>query len=147
MTDSLQPPKTEGANVASMSVAKGEYQPKIEAAFNAAPSFLPPHAAKIAGIAAVVLLAVSGFIPPPFGTLVQILAFIAGFLAGVPQPVPKVLEGRRLVGPAAVPLLGTLTTLAATASEQLPEGPYRIGAQALGLLLAWLTGRAFPQVK
>lgn len=111
------------------------------------PSFVSAQLAAVAGVAAMLLPIGAAFIPPPFNTLALILAFVAAYLAGVPGAVPTFLEGKPLVGKAAVPLLGTLSAGAGTFAESLQDGPAKFGAIAGALLLAWLAGKASPVPK
>jgi hypothetical protein len=130
------------------SIARGEYQPGSPIAVVAPPPTspfpIPPQLASIAGILAVVIPAVALIIPAPWATPLVILGFVAAFLAGAPSPVPQVLEGRRIVGPAAVPILGAVATFAGTSAEQVSDVRAKFAIQLAGLVAAWLAGKAFP---
>lgn len=103
-------------------------------------------AAIIVGTLGLAAAAVSAVISAPWGTLTAIVGFLAAGLAGLSAPAPKVTEGRPI-------LQGTALTLAVGAGEALhqfyaalPPGWPQSVALSVAALLAWLTGRALPQL-
>jgi hypothetical protein len=103
-------------------------------------------AATVLAIVAAVALPVSAFVPPPFGALVSVLAFVAAALSGLAMPAPAWAAGRPVVQGAAVGVAASVLGVAESAAVALPEGPWRLGASAVALVAAWLAGRAAPQL-
>lgn len=148
MTDELKPSPLADVSKAEPKLTVSNKETDAALAPVAGPKLLvPPMLKAIAGIAAVVLggVATAAIVPPPFGGLVAILAFVAATLAGVAAPAPSLVAGNPIVGLGAVPALGTGAAMLAQLSTALPpDGLGSKGAYLGALLAAWLAGKALP---
>lgn len=103
-------------------------------------------AALIVGTIGGLTLTASVFIPAPWSTLVGIIGFIACVVAGVAAPPPKVVEGKPILQGSALTVALALAEPLHQLIAHLPAGwPQGLALGGAGLL-AWLTGRALPQL-
>lgn len=113
---------------------------------SATPTFrplLPPAVAGVVAAVAPVLMLVGGLVAPPWGPLLAVMAFIVAGLAGHHLPLPRFLAGRPMVSAALVPTFASMTPVAFSIGQALPES-WRWAANGAALLLAWLAGLAAP---
>lgn len=101
----------------------------------------PPVVIAILGASSAVLVALAAFVPPPVGTLLQILGFVSASLAGIGAAVPKLTVGHPVLQGGAVAVAGSVATGAAMVADGLPEGWPRVAAQGVALLGFWLAGK------
>jgi len=106
---------------------------------------IPKNVATVLGVISVAALAVAQFVPAPFGTLVSIIAFVLGTLSGLTTKAPAFLEGRPVLQGSSVGVLAAGIPLAASAAAST-TGWVQFAASTVALLLAWLTGKAAPQL-
>jgi hypothetical protein len=107
---------------------------------------LPPLLVTILGLVATAGLAVSVALPPPWGAIVQAVAYLVGLVAGMSLKPPAFLAAKPLVQGTVVVGLGSLVpTLATVANDSTGWLSFAFSAASLGL--AVLTGVAAPQLK
>lgn len=141
MSDDLKPypyDNQDPSRIQRVSVARGEYQAPTGS------TGLPPVAAAILGVVGAVGGLVAPLIPPPFGGLVLIVAFVCAALSGAAVRPPALTDGKPVLQGAAVGVASTVAAVAGQASTALPEGPWQVGATAVGLLAAWAAGKTAP---
>jgi hypothetical protein len=107
---------------------------------------VPKQVATILGVIATAGLAVAQFVPPPWGTLVSIVAFVLGGIAGMALKPPTFLAGKPVLQGSAVAVLASGVPLAASAASST-TGWLQLVASAVALVLAFLTGTAAPSLE
>ena len=107
---------------------------------------LSPKVATVLGAVASALAVAAAFIPPPWGALAGVVAFVVGALAGLSLPAPKFLAGRPVLQGTALTVTGGAVPFLAQLGAMLPEGWPRAAANGLALLGAVLAGLAAPQL-
>lgn len=120
----------------------------MEEQFNPKPEEVPvnPIPKTVAAILAAVAtagLAASSAIPLPWGNLVALISFVLAGVAGLAVKPPEWAAGKPVVQGTVITALGSAVPLVASASSGL-TGWWQLGAQALALVLAFLTGAAAP---
>jgi hypothetical protein len=106
---------------------------------------IPKNVSTILGVIATAGLAVAQFVPAPWGTLVSIIAFVLGGVAGMALKAPTFLAGKPVLQGSAVAVLASGVPLAASAASST-TGWLQLIASAVALILAFLTGTAAPQL-
>lgn len=96
------------------------------------------------GIVATALMGVSTILPPPFGVLATIVAFVCAGLSGAGLPAPSWAAGAPVVQGAAVGIATTLSVVGEQLALSMADGWPKLAASTAALLAAWFAGRAAP---
>lgn len=150
VTTPLEKKKLEEESKRLEEIANADIEQYLQEQFNPKPEQppvnpVPKTVATILGLIATAGLTVSAAIPPPWNNLVQLISFLLAGVAGLALKPPEWAAGKPVIQGALVTTLGTAVPVVASASTGL-TGWWQLGAQALALVLAFLTGSAAPQL-